>query len=284
MSETSPEATPSPLASRGLIVGAAALWSTGGAAVKLANLDAAQIAGGRSLVLALVFLLFLPSSRGRWSGRVLLAGAFYATTSILFVFANTKTTAGNTIFLQNIAPVWVLLISPWLLQERPTRLETLSVPISLGGSLLFFAGALEAGQLVGNLAAVGASFSYALLIVSYRKLTSAEGLTATVAGSVMVVVATLPFAWGGPAPDLPSLGAVLYLGAIQQGLGGLLFIRGIRGVSALEGALLILLEPLLTPVWAFFLVGEIMSGWAIAGGGLILGAALARSLAARPSS
>lgn len=206
-----------------------------------------------------------------------MAGLFYAATNVLFVFANTRTTAGATIFLQNIAPVWVLLLSPWVVGERPTRLETWSVPISLLGSSMFFAGELGQGQLEGNLAALGASLSYALLIMSYRALPPGAGLGATVAGSCLVVLLTLPFVLGGPMPDSRGILAVVYLGAIQQGVGAILFIRGIRGLSAMEGALLILLEPLLSPVWAYFGVGEVMSGWGYVGGAVILGAALVRA-------
>lgn len=86
-----------------LIVGAAVIWSTGGAAVKLSELTAPQIAGGRSVFAALALLVFFRGAR-KWPTRdTFLAGAFYAATGTLFVFANTLTTAGNTIFLQNIA-------------------------------------------------------------------------------------------------------------------------------------------------------------------------------------
>lgn len=268
------------MVARGLIIMAAILWSTGGAAIKLADLDAAQIAGGRTLVSALLLGLLLPSARGPYPPRVMLAGAFYAATNILFVFANTRTTAGATIFLQNIAPVWVLILSPLVLRERPSRLEVLSVPISLAGSALFFFGDLSGGRIEGNLAALGASVSYALLIISYRRLPGGEGLSATVAGCAIVVLLCAPLAWSGPLPTLAGVASVVYLGAIQQALGAVLFIRGIRGVSALEGALLILLEPLLAPLWAFLAVGESMTRWAVLGGGLILGSTLARTLAA----
>jgi drug/metabolite transporter (DMT)-like permease len=54
-----------------------------------------------------------------------------------------------------------------------------------------------------------------------------------------------------------------------------LFVRGIRRASALEGALLILL----TPLWAFLAVGETMTGQAAVGGAIIFLAALARTWA-----
>ncbi len=274
-------AAPSPLVARLSIAGAAVLWSTGGAAIKLAELEAAPVAGGRALVSAIVLAALLPSARGRWTGPVLLAGAAYAATNILFVYANTRTTAGAAIFLQNIAPIWVMLLGPWLLGERPTRPELWSVPVSLLGSALFFGGDLGEGAAAGNGAALGASVSYALLIIAYRRLSGPEGLTATVAGAVMVVAACAPMATASPWPSPTGWAAIAYLGAVQQGLGAVLFLHGIRGVSALEAALLVLLEPLLSPVFAFFTVGEKLSGWALLGGGLLLFAAAFRTIAAR---
>jgi drug/metabolite transporter (DMT)-like permease len=68
--------------------------------------------------------------------------------------------------------------------------------------------------------------------------------------------------------------AILYLGMVQIGLAYWCLTRAIRHVSALEAATLILLEPVLNPVWTWMLHGESPSSWAIAGGTLILGTTL----------
>ena len=47
-------------------------------------------------------------------------GCAYAACLTLFVLANRLTTAANTIFLQSTAPLYVLILAPWLLKE-PTR-------------------------------------------------------------------------------------------------------------------------------------------------------------------
>ena len=45
---------------------------------------------------------------------------------ILFVLGNKLTTAANTIFLQSTAPLYILLLAPWLLGE-PVRRSDLVV-------------------------------------------------------------------------------------------------------------------------------------------------------------
>lgn len=266
--------------SRLLIIGAAGLWSTGGAAIKLSSATAPQLAAGRAVVAAIALIFALPGARGRWTKPVLITAFLYACTCTLYVFANTLTTAGNTIFIQNIAPVWVMALSPIILGEKPTRWEKISVPVSLIGCSLFFLDDMSPGRMTGNLCALAASITYAGLILSYRKITEAEGLTATVAGNCLIAVVLSPIVLTSGMPAPIDFAVFLYLGAIQQAFAAVFFVRGIRGVSALEGALLTLFEPLLSPVWAFILVGESLGPKALLGAALILGATAVRALSA----
>src|SRR5689334_9625275 len=124
--------------SRLMILAAAVLWSTGGAAIKVISLDGWQTVSGRALIAALTVGLVMPGAR-RWpSWHALGAAALYAITMVLFVMATKLTTAANAIFLQSTSPVYVLLFSPRLLGERPSRNEKLAVPVFLLGLGIFF--------------------------------------------------------------------------------------------------------------------------------------------------
>ena len=85
------------------IAGAALLFSTGGVAIKACSLSSWQIAGGRSLIAAVVLAILLPEARRGWSRRSALVGIAYAVTMVLFVTANKLTTSANTMFLQDTA-------------------------------------------------------------------------------------------------------------------------------------------------------------------------------------
>ena len=50
-----------------------------------------------------------------------------------------------------------------------------------------------------------------------------------------------------------------------------------RHVPALEASLLLMLEPVLNPVWAWVIHGEQPGAWALAGGAAILGATLVKT-------
>jgi drug/metabolite transporter (DMT)-like permease len=53
-----------------------------------------------------------------------------------------------------------------------------------------------------------------------------------------------------------------------------------RGVSALEASLLLLVEPMLNPLWAWLVQGEIPGFWTLTGGAIILLATTWRTLTA----
>jgi len=266
------------LRSRLLILGAAVLWSTAGAAIKRCDLDAFQIAGGRSLVAGLFLLAAVRETRVLPTIRVFLVAVAYAFTVVLFVAATKLTTAANAIFIQDTAPLWVLLLSPWLLRERPTRGELLAVPIYALGLGLFFLDELTAGQVAGNLVALGSGVAFALSILGLRRLRH-DGPAALLYGNLLAAAAVLPLWSSGPAAGATDLGIVLYLGVFQLGLAYLAFSRGVIGTPAIEASLLILLEPVLNPIWTFLLAGERPGPWAIAGGAVVLGATAWRTVA-----
>src|SRR6185295_9128401 len=104
-----------------MVLAAALLFSTGGAAIKATSLSGWQVASFRSGIAAIALLLALPAARRRWSPRVWLVGAAYAGTMTCFVISNKLTTSAAAIFLQSTAPLWILLLAPWLLGEKLRR-------------------------------------------------------------------------------------------------------------------------------------------------------------------
>src|SRR3954452_11794857 len=134
----------SPLRSRLLLVTAAVLFSTGGAAIKAVTLTGWQVAGFRSGIAAVVLLAVIPEARRGWSWRIVPVAAAYAATLLTFVLANRLTTAANAIFLQSTAPLYVLLLSPLLLHEPIRRADVLYIAAVLAGISLFLIGAQPA--------------------------------------------------------------------------------------------------------------------------------------------
>jgi len=280
--------SPTAGAARLSVLAAALLFSTGGAAIKGTSMTAFQVAGFRSGVAALAILLLLPAARRGLSVALLPAALAYAATLFCFVTATKLTTSAAAIFLQSTAPIWVLLLAPFLLREPIRRADLPYVAMAAIGLVLVFLGsrssvatAPEPG--LGNALALASGLFYALLMILMRRLMRAgEGrdssLTAMVLGNVIAFVACLPFCFPLAGATAVDALAITYLGVVQIGLAYWLFARGLRALSALEVSLLVLLEPVINPLWTWILHGEQPSALALVGGAVMVGALAGRAL------
>jgi len=268
------------------IVAAAALFSTGGAAIKAAHFTNWQVACFRSAVAAVALLAFLPSARRGYSLRGAVVALAFAVTMVLFVTANKLTTSMNTIFLQATAPLYVLALGPALLKERIRAADLGFMLAMMTGLVMFFLDeqpqqATATDPFLGNILAAASGLTWALTIMGLRWLGRAAGpvesLPAVVMGSVMAAALCLPMALPvGPARPTDWL-LVLYLGVFQIGLAYVCLSHGLAGAPAFAASILLLVEPVLNPVWSFRVHGERPGRWAIAGGAIILAAMVAKA-------
>ena len=269
------------------LLAAAALFSTGGAAIKATSLSGWQVASFRSGVAALTVLLLVPAARRLPDWRILLVGVGYAATMILFVVANKLTTAANTIFLQSTAPLYILLLGPWLLRERIRPKDVLFMLVVGLGLLPFFLGTDAASATApdparGNMIAALSGVAWAATIVGMRWLgSSSEGgssaFVTVVIGNAIAFLVCLPLALPVLSAGTGDWFTIGYLGVFQIGLAYLCLTSGIRQVPALEASTLLLIEPALNPLWAWGFHGEKPSTWAVLGGTTILLATLVKT-------
>jgi drug/metabolite transporter (DMT)-like permease len=261
-----------------MLVAAALLFATGGAAIKLASLTAWQIAAFRSAVAAAALVLFLPEARRGWRLSTWLPAAAYAGTLILFVHANKLTTSANAVFLQACAPAYLLLIAPMFLKEKLRRTDLWMALLVITGMALFFRGtaapqATAPNPHLGNLFGLLSSVTWALTLVGLRSAAKASGgnaLPMVVAGNLIVFFVSLPQALPMVHVDGLSVAVVLYLGCFQVAFAYWLLTRGVRHVPALQSSLILLLEPVSNPVWSWLIHGERMDAWSLAGAGFVV--------------
>jgi len=274
-------------ASRLRLIVTAALFSTGGAAIKAIDLSPWQVASFRSGIAAVALLILIPASRRLNHLGVWLVGSSFAATMILFVLANKLTTAANTIFLQSTAPVYMILLAPWLLKEPVRRRDAGFLLPMLFGMSLFFLGqqtpeASAPDPWLGNLLATISGLTWATTILGLRLLSKGgqSGLAAGAvsAGSLISCAAALPMALPVAGISVNDISLLLFLGIFQIGLAYALLSRGMVDVPGLEASLLLLLEPVLNPVWAFLFQGELPNLWSGTGCFVILSTVIVRAV------
>jgi drug/metabolite transporter (DMT)-like permease len=268
------------------LLGAALLFSTGGAAIKAADFTGWQIASLRSGIAAAALLLMTPAARRGWSWRATLVGVAYAGCLTLFVLANRLTTAANTIFLQSTAPLYILFLGPWLLKE-PIRKQDLGFMLAVGfGLALFFVGVEQPAATApdpgrGNLLALASGLCWALAVCGLRWLSvdqrRGSPTAAVVAGNLIAFLLSLPMALPIGTHSIADWAIVGYLGVFQIALAYTFVTSAIHVIPALEASMILLLEPVLNPVWAWMVQRETPGVWALLGGAVILGATTFKS-------
>ena len=258
-----------------LVVIAVLLWSTGGMFIKLAtNLDAYQVTFFRSLLAGITVLVITWRDGLRINAFGAMCSVIYATLLFLFVWATKHTTAANAIFLQYTAPIYILILAPFVIGEKFHIRDLVTVVFCLAGMNLFFVGDLSIGDYQGNIAALGSGIFLGLYIMLLRH-PRAMGLSGTITviyGNFLLALLTLPSGIAAlPTATWKDYAAVGFLGIFQIGLSYILFIKGVRGgTRPLDASIIGFIEPLLNPVWVFLFVGERPSNWAVLGGLIII--------------
>jgi len=272
------------------VLAAAFLFSTGGAAIKACSLTGWQVAALRAGIAAVALLLLLPATRRGWSLRLLPVAAAFAATTVLFAVCNKLTTAASTIFLQATAPLYIVLLGPLLLRERIRRNDLAFMAALAVGMVLFFVGEQPTADtapqpVLGNILAAAAGLSWGLTIIGLRWLGRHAGpgedpsAAAVVSGNLLACLIALPFALPVVSSRPTDWLLVSFLGVFQIAVAYVFLTRGVRRVTALEASLLLLLEPMLNPLWALLVHGERPGPWAALGGAIIILATAVNTLA-----
>jgi len=265
-----------------LVLIAVLLWSTGGLFIKLTTLDAYQVTFFRSLLAGITVLLVTRKAGLRINAFGVMCSIIYAALLFLFVWATKHTSAANAIFLQYTAPIYILILAPFIIGENFHVKDLLTIIFCIGGMSLFFVGDLSLGDYHGNLAALGSGVFLGLYIILLRH-PKADGMNPVITviyGNFLLAILTLPSGIAAfPTMTLMDVAAVGFLGIFQIGISYILFIKGVKGgTRPLDASIIGFIEPLLNPVWVFLFVGERPSNWAILGGAIIITTVVAHTL------
>jgi drug/metabolite transporter (DMT)-like permease len=260
-----------------LLIITALLWSTGGLLIKFVSWNPIAIAGGRSAVAAILLLIVIRRPRLKWSLPFIFGAFMYAGTVILFVCSNKMTTAANAILLQYTAPIYIAIFGGLILKEKTTSLDWIIIGIVMGGMVLFFLDDLKSGNLWGNVLAILSGVCFAFLVICMRKQKSESPLQSIFWGNVLTALIGIPFMLGG-IPNKSGILGILILGIFQLGLSYILYSSAIKHVTAIEGILIPIIEPVFNPVFVLIAYGEIPGFYSIIGGVIIVSAIVFRGV------
>jgi drug/metabolite transporter (DMT)-like permease len=259
------------------LVIAAILFSTAGFLIKLVQLPALAVAGGRSAVAAIIIWAYLRRPKFTWSKIQIGCAIAYCGTVLFFVIANKMTTAANAILLQYTAPIYIAVLGVWVLGERTRLLDWVTIGLVLIGMSLFLLDGLSAGNLIGNGFGLLSALCFAFLAMLLRKQKDSSPMESVLLGNILTAIIGLPSLMLSQ-PDVKSLLGLTLLGVFQLGIAYILFTNATRHVSALELVLIPVIEPILNPIWVVLMVGERPSLLALIGGLIVMGAVVGRGV------
>ena len=258
-----------------MLVAASAMWSLSGVAVKLVQpMDPIAFAFWRSAAAAGTMLLFIPFASGplppiKW---MLLSVALYTAVVTLLITAMTRSTAAAGILLQYTGPVWCALLA-WLIQGRSIGSRTFAaLVIAAIGILVMVAGERSPLVLFVGLLS-GVAFGGLILVLQHIESTGRINTFAVILlNNLGCAAILLPIVWSSGSIWGPTqkLAIVWTTGAVQLAIPYVLFQLALRRVEPVDASLLILLEPVLNPLWVWLTVGERPSAATFVGGAAIL--------------
>jgi drug/metabolite transporter (DMT)-like permease len=270
-----------------LVTGAGAVvLSFEGALVQLLDLSQWTILLCRGPLMAAGFLVIFALGRpaggfaaglraaGAWG---LAAAALFASDNLLFIVALRTTSVTNTLLILSTVPVWAALLG-WLLLGEGVAARTWAViATAFAGLAVIVSGSLGHGSLAGDLAALGAAVAIAGTLVVIRRARGVAMLPAMALGTLAAGLAAAPLA------DLGTVGArdaglLALLGLVIAPVAFACISYGPRHLPAHEVGLLMLLETVLGPLWAWLLLGRAPTPRTLAGGAVILAALVASAL------
>ncbi|MGE5677903.1 MAG: DMT family transporter [Pseudomonadota bacterium] len=254
-----------------LLAFTATLWSVGGLLIKLVDAGPLAISGARAVITSVMLLAYLRKPKFNWSFPQIGAAVSCSATAILFVSATKLTTAANAILLQSTAPIYVAFLGAWLLKEKVTKYDWLTVAVVMGGMGLFFIDNLNAQGLLGIVCAVLSGISYAFFTIFMRMQKEGSPLESALLGNILTSIIGLPFLFQS-TPSASGWIYLLILGIFQLGIPYIFYSAAIKKVTALEAVLIAIVEPILNPVWVFLILGEVPGLSALAGGAIVLAA------------
>jgi len=252
------------------ILGAAVLWSLAGVFIKTLALNPLAIVFYRSLFAALFFAPLVKSRIWKFSPPLFVSALSYTAAVSAFVAANKLTSAANAIVLQYTAPIFVFIFARLLFRERISRINLLALAACTLGVAIIYAGSGGERDVQGVGVALFSGLCFAIYMTNLRFLKDTDARWLTFANNIACSLLLLPWIDGALAIDTSDAAVLLVMGIVQLGIPYFLFSKGLERISLQEAALIVLVEPVLNPIWVAAVYGETPAKATLIGGALIL--------------
>lgn len=236
------------------------LWSLGGLFTKSVEWNGVCLATLRGVIAFAAAGMLLRGKKIKLNRVKILCAVCYFLQGVLFMCANKYTTAGNAAVLQNMSPLYIILLNALINKKTPTKQDILVCVVLFIGVGLAFAGNIGGGAALGNIFAIVSALFYAG-VYFLSKQDGADPLESLLLGNGCYLLLL---------PVMLSNYTVLHTGlhdwifllifAFLTCFGAwYCFSIGIKHTSALQAGFIALAEPVMAPIWTYLFLGEQIS-------------------------
>lgn len=266
------------------------IFGTIGVFVRFIDLPSSEIALLRGLIGSLFLMLVsglimkkkMPWALIRGNALCLLFSSIALSGNWIFLFQAYKyTTIANAALSYYFAPVFVMMLAPFVLKEKLSVKKMICMGAAMLGMLLIVKNGGTSGPGTDRLLGIGygltAALCYASLMLLNKFIKNMGGLETTLIqlGTATALLAPYVFWTEGsgmlriPVASVPFL---LILGIVHTGIGFLLFFSGMQKLKGQSIAALSYTDPITSLIISVLIVHEPMTFGQLIGGALLLGA------------
>jgi drug/metabolite transporter (DMT)-like permease len=164
----------------------------------------------------------------------------------------------------------VFVIVRLFFREKISGASWVALGVGMLGIVVICAGSAGQPDAAGVMMALLSGLLFSGYMVSQRFLTTVNPGTLVFLNNLACCLLLLLFVRSDLALSLNEGWIVAVMGIVQLGVPYWLFSKGLEKIPVQEASLIVLIEPVLNPIWVALLVGEIPSRATLLGGGLIL--------------
>lgn len=258
-------------------------------------LPSSMVAMTRGIVGMLFLLAFLRIRKVKLNGAaikknlwtLIISGAVMGVNWILLFEAYNYTSVATATLCYYLAPIFIIIVSPFLLKEKITAKKLVCVCVALLG-MVFVSGILQTGisdisEIKGVLLGVGAAALYATVVLLNKRLGDVPAYDRTILQLGAAGVALLPYVLlteNVAAMEFTGL-SVLMLAIVcmvHTGVAYALYFGSLMDLKAQTAAILSYIDPVVAIILSALLLKENMGVLGLIGAVLILGAAIVSEL------
>lgn len=274
------------------IITAMVTFGTIGVFVRYIPLPSSIIALVRGVLATIFLLAVMAAGKRRPDGTAIrrnlallvISGGLIGFNWILLFEAYNYTSVAVATLCYYLAPVFVIIASPFVLGEKLTLRKTLCVAAALAGMVLVSGviqnyvsvGNIEDLSLTGVILGIGAGALYATIILMNKKLKDISSYDTTVvqlaaASIILVPYCLLTVDVGLLAVTPVSVALLCIVGIVHTGIAYVLYFGSIKELPAQTVAIFSYIDPILAILLSALLLKENMDMLSILGALLILG-------------